>query len=110
MEFPIRTGCFLPRHILREIQRDAHERGILTSDLLTKILEDNYEPLGKWAIPTAPRCHLKRHAAGRNYRNDWCENGGKCNECLLAKSYIEEGFDIKTSGWIATRNLENIQE
>ena len=54
MEFPIRTGCFLPRHVLREIQRDAHERGILTSDLLTKILEDNYEPLGKWAIHTAP--------------------------------------------------------
>jgi len=110
MEFPIRTGCFLPRHVLREIQRDAHERGIITSDLLTKIIEDNYEPLGKWAIQTAPNCHLKRHAVGRNYRNDWCENGGKCNECLLAKSYIEEDFDIKTSGWIATRDLEKIQE
>jgi len=35
MEFPIRTGCFLPRHVLREIQREAHERGIITSDLLT---------------------------------------------------------------------------
>jgi len=66
--------------------------------------------LGKWAIPMAPRCHLKRHAVNRTYRNDWCEYGGKCSECPIAKSYIEEGFDITTSGWIATRNLEKTQE
>jgi len=46
--------------------------------------------LGKWAIPQAPRCHLKRHAVNRNYRNDWCENGGKCDECPLAKGYHKE--------------------
>jgi len=66
--------------------------------------------LGKWAIPQAPRCHLKRHAVNRNYQNDWCEYGGKCSECLLAKNYIEEGFDITSTGWRATRTLEAIQE
>ncbi len=62
--------------------------------------------LGKWAIPQAPICYLKRHAVDRNYRNDWCEYGGKCHECSIAKCYIEEGFDITTIGWIATRTLE----
>lgn len=62
--------------------------------------------LGKWAIPQTPRCHLKRHAVNKNYRNDWCEYDGKCHECPLAKCYIEEGFDIVHTGWIATRTLE----
>lgn len=63
---------------------------------------------GKWAIVQTPRCHLKRHAVNRNYRNDWCENGGKCSECSLAKYYIEEGFDITSNGSIAMRTLEEV--
>lgn len=66
--------------------------------------------LGKWAIPQAPRCHLKRHAVNRNYRNDWCEYGGKCHECPIAENYIKEGFDIAPSGWRSTRNHEPNQE
>lgn len=72
--------------------------------------------LGKWAIPQAPICHLKRHAVNRNYRNDWCEYGGKCGDCEsldgtkvicpVAKEYIEGGFDISLKGWRATRTLE----
>jgi len=61
---------------------------------------------GKWAIIQAPRCHLKRHAEARNYRNDWCEYGGECHKCPLAKCYIEEGFNITSTGAIATRTLE----
>lgn len=77
-------------------------------------------PLGKWAIPQAPRCHLKRHAVNRNYRNDWCDYGGDCGACesldgtkvicSIAKEYINEGFNLKTTGWRSTRNLETFQE
>ena len=62
--------------------------------------------LGKWAIPQAPKCYLKRHAKNRNYRNDWCEYNGNCDNCPIAKDYIEEGFNITTSGWRSTRTLE----
>lgn len=89
MEPNIRTGCFIPRNILREIQHTAREQDIIPSDLITKIIVDNYETMGKWAIPQAPRCHLKRHAVNRNYRNDWCENGGKCDGCPIAKNHPE---------------------
>jgi len=65
--------------------------------------------LGKWAIPQAPRCHLKRHAVNRNYRNDWCEHGGKCHECPIAKEYIGSGFEIATMGWMATRILTTLE-
>ena len=62
--------------------------------------------LGKWAILERPRCHLKREAIGRNYRNDWCENEGDCSKCPTASCYISEGFNIKTEGPIADRTLE----
>jgi len=66
--------------------------------------------VGKWAIKQVPRCYLKRHAVNRNYRNDWCEYGGKCDECLIAKDYNTKGFFIMTSEMKAMKKREEIQE
>jgi len=55
-----------------------------------------------WAVPQIPRCYVKRNAANRRYRNDWCDiakelNNGEadCSGCSIARCVKSGDIELK---------------